>query len=66
MKNETVKGLYYNVQEAAEITRLSVKTIYARCQSGYFPRAKFGSRVLIPKDKFHARLEELERKTDQQ
>ena len=55
---------YYTVNEVVKISRLGRSTIYAMCKRGYLPNSKVGSRVLIPKKKFHTRLAELERKPD--
>ena len=62
MKEKSNISMYYSVIEASEIMGLSDKTVYAMCQRGYLPNSKVGSRVIIPKDQFHARLKELERK----
>ena len=41
---------YYTVNEAAEITGLSTRTINRILASGKIPRYKYSTRVLIPRN----------------
>lgn len=44
------KPLFYTRDEAAEILRVTTRTVDARLADGSLPFKKFGTRVLIPED----------------
>lgn len=58
MEAVAVERQVYNVAEAAAVLGISKPKLYQLCQSDNFPRVHLGARIVIPKDKLHAWLDE--------
>ena len=56
---------YLTVDEVATLMKVSVKTVYSWCATGYLPCVKFGHLVRIDKDDFRSRLDEIKRQSRQ-
>jgi excisionase family DNA binding protein len=56
-------GQFLTVDEVATLMKVSVKTVYSWCATGYLPCIKFGHLVRIDKDEFQSRLDEFKRQS---
>jgi excisionase family DNA binding protein len=50
---------FLTADEVATLVRVSVKTVYSWCATGYLPCVKLGRLVRINKDELHAWIEQL-------
>ncbi len=56
-------GQFLTVDEVATLMKVSVKTVYSWCATGYLPCVKFGHLVRIDKDDLRTRLEEIKQQS---
>lgn len=54
----TEESAVYTVKEVAGLLRLSLGSTYALVREGEIPAKKMGARWVIPKNRFHAWLDE--------
>ncbi|MCK5643542.1 MAG: helix-turn-helix domain-containing protein [Gammaproteobacteria bacterium] len=54
---------YLTVDDVATLMKVSVKTVYCWCATGYLPCVKFGHLVRIDRDEFRSRLDEIKRQS---
>jgi len=56
-------GQFLTVDEVATLMKVSIKTVYSWCATGYLPCIKFGHLVRIDKNEFRSRLEEIKQQS---
>ena len=61
MSAKDYNNQYLTVEDVAELMKVSTKTVYYWCSTGYLPSVKFGRLVRINKNDFNARIHELKK-----